>query len=325
MDLASPDNGLLAEEEAGLATRAAWLYHAGGMTQSQVAERLGVTGVKAHRLIARATRAGLVRVFVEGPIGNCIASEAALSRRYGLRLCRVVPALDETRLPLRALGIAAAGFLREALKSGRHAVVGVGHGRTLAAAIDYLPRVPASALKLVSLLGNLPRRVPANPFEVIDRLADKTAAEAYMMPVPMFARKPSDRVVLRAQDGVAEALALARQASLLIMGIGEATPDAFLAVCGVIAPDELRAAREAGAVGEMLGTFFDAGGRPVRTVLHDRSVADTLTETAPARDVIAVAGGLGKAPAIHAVLQSRLLSGLITDELTARQLVAATS
>ena len=325
MDLASPDNAVLAEEETGLATRAAWLYHAGGMTQSQVAERLGITGVKAHRLIARATRAGLVRVFVEGPIGSCIASEAALSDRYGLRFCRVVPGLDESRLPLRALGIAAAGFLREALESGRHAVIGVGHGRTLAAAIDYLPRVPATGLKLVSLLGNLPRRVPANPFEVIDRLADKTAAEAFMMPVPMFARKPSDRAVLRAQDGVAEALSLARHASLLIMGIGEATPDAFLSVSGVISPDDLRAAREAGAVGEMLGTFFDADGRLVRTALHDRGVADRLTEAAPARDVIAVAGGAGKAQAIHAVLQSRLLSGLITDELTARQLVVATS
>lgn len=330
MELMPADPGLLAEEEAGLATRAAWLYHAGGMTQSQVAERLGVTGVKAHRLIARATRAGLVRVFVEGPIGSCIASEIALSQRYGLRTCRVVPGfdergLDESRLPLRALGIAAAGFLREALEGGRHAVIGVGHGRTLAAAIDYLPRVPTSGLRLVSLLGNLPRRVPANPFEVIDRLADKTGAEAYMMPVPMFARRPTDRAVLRAQDGVAEALALAREASLLVMGIGEATPDAFLVVSGVIGSDELRATRDQGAVGEMLGTFFDAAGRAVRTPLHDRSVAEPLLQKSPSRDVVAVAGGAGKAPAIHAVLQSRLLSGLITDELTARQLVAAAS
>ena len=333
MEVAPVEPGLIAEEEAGLATRAAWLYHAGGLTQSQVAERLGCTGVKAHRLIARATRAGLVRVFVEGSIGNCIASEAALSQRYGLRFCRVVPgfnesALDETRLPLRALGIAAAGFLRDALESGRHAVIGVGHGRTLAAAIDYLPRIPATGLKLVSLLGNLPRRVPANPFEVIDRLAEKTAAEAYMMPVPMFARRSADRAVLRAQDGVAEAAALAREATLLILGIGEATLTAFLVVSGVISPHEIEAARRAGAEGEMLGQFFDKNGRPVQTPLHDRNVVEPLAPSAhgldSGRDVVAVAGGVGKAKAIHAVLQSRLLTGLITDELTARQLVAAT-
>ena len=323
MELTPAGPGLMADDESGLATRAAWLYHAGGMTQSQVADRLGVTGVKAHRLIARATRAGMVRVFVEGPIGDCIAAEAALSTRHHLRFCRVVPGLDETRLPVRALGIAAAGYLREVLESRCHQIVGVGHGRTLAAAIGYLPRISAPGLKLVSLLGNLPRRVPANPFEVIDRLAEKTSAEAYLMPVPMFARRAADRAVLRAQSGVTEALAMARDAGLLIMGIGEATPDAFLALSGVIAPEDLRAARDAGAVGEMLGTFYDITGRPVRSVLHDRSIAEPLSDQMPARDVVAVAGGAGKAPAIHAVLQSRLLTGLITDELTARQLVAA--
>jgi DNA-binding transcriptional regulator LsrR (DeoR family) len=325
MEWSPGESGLLMEDEAGLATRAAWLYHAGSLTQSQVAERLGVTSVKAHRLIARATRAGLVRVFVQGPIGNCIANETALSERYGLRFCRVVPGLDESRLPLRALGIAAAGFLRDMLESGRHGVIGVGHGRTLAAAVDHLPRMPATGLKLVSLLGSLPRRVPANPFEVVDRLADKTGADAYMLPIPMFARAAADRAVLREQAGVAQAMALAREASLLMMGIGEATAEAFLVVSGVIAPEELREARDAGAAGEMLGTFFDANGNPVATALHERIIVEPLRPPGPDRDVVAVAGGIGKAPAIHAVLRSRLLTGLITDELTARQLVAAAS
>jgi DNA-binding transcriptional regulator LsrR (DeoR family) len=146
-----------------------------------------------------------------------------------------------------------------------------------------------------------------------------------MIPVPMFARRPEDRAVLREQDGVAEAIALARQASLLIMGIGEATQDAFLVVSGVVGPDELVAARAAGAVGEMLGKFFDQNGREVVTPLHARSVAEPSLTPSPSRDVIAVAGGAGKTHAIHAVLRSRLLSGLITDELTARQLVAQQS
>jgi DNA-binding transcriptional regulator LsrR (DeoR family) len=68
------ETGLHAGEDGGLATRAAWLYHAGGFTQSEVAGKLGVTSAKAHRLIGRATRAGLVRVFVDGPIGDCIAT-----------------------------------------------------------------------------------------------------------------------------------------------------------------------------------------------------------------------------------------------------------
>ena len=39
------------DPEKSLATRAAWLHYAGGLTQAAVAKRLGVTGVKAHRLV----------------------------------------------------------------------------------------------------------------------------------------------------------------------------------------------------------------------------------------------------------------------------------
>ena len=316
-----------AGDDAGLAIRAAWLYHAGGFTQSEVAAKLGVTSAKAHRLIGRATRAGLVRVFVEGPIGDCIAHEAALTRQYGLTMCRVVPSLDEIGLPLRALGIAAAIFLRETLERGEHTVIGVGHGRTLAALVDHLPRVPCPGLQVVSLLGGMPRRNPAHPFEVIDRLAEKTDAEAHLLPVPMFAREARDRDVLRRQTGVAEALALTGTASLLILGIGEVAREAFLAQAGAFAAADLDAARAAGAAGEALGYFYDAQGRLVDTALHARVTGLPLPElsSTPAkarRDVVAVAGGAGKTHAINAVLRSRLLSGLITDELTARQLVA---
>jgi DNA-binding transcriptional regulator LsrR (DeoR family) len=55
------------DEEAALAARAAWLHFAGGKTQGEVAELLGVQSTKAHRLIARARAEGLIRVFVEGP------------------------------------------------------------------------------------------------------------------------------------------------------------------------------------------------------------------------------------------------------------------
>ena len=319
--------GLVGEEDAGLATRAAWLYHAGGFTQTEVAGRLGVTSAKAHRLIGRATRAGLVRVFVDGPIGGCIAAETALARHFDLSFCRVVPVLDEPGVPLRALGIAAASFLRDAIDHGMHRVVGVGHGRTLASAVDHLPRVPAPELRIVSLLGGLPRRHPAHPFEVVDRLAEKTGADARLLPVPMFAAAGPDRVVLRRQAGVAEALTLAREASLLLLGIGEADSAAFLAQAGMLSAADLAAVRAAGAVGEALGYFYDRDGAAVDTPLHGRvtglSLAELVPDPQPGREVVAVAGGPDKTEAVAAVLRGRRLTGLITDELTARRLVGA--
>ncbi len=313
-----------ADDDMGLATRAAWLYHAGGLTQSEVAARLKIANVKAHRLIARATRAGLVRVFVDGPIGGCIALEERLASRFGLRLCRVVPGVDPAPrggLPLAALGPAAASFLHGVLERGEHAIIGMGHGRTLAAAIDHLPRIATPEVRFVSLLGGLPRWMSSNPFDVIHRLAEKTGAEAWLVPVPFFANSAADRDVLLRQRGIAEALELAARATLCMAGVGEVVGEALLIASGMVSAEEAASVHAAGAVGELLGHYFDADGALVATPLHERVVA-LPPASWRGRDVVAVAGGPSKPAAIRAVLNSRLVNGLITDEPTARRLVA---
>ncbi len=310
-------------DELALATRAAWLYHAGGLTQSEVAQRLGVPALKAHRLIARATRAGLVRVLIEGPIGGCVALEERLVSQFGLRLCRVVPSLGEPGLPLRALGTACASLLHEMLASEEHRIIGVGHGRTLGASIDLLPSIHAPNICFVSLLGGLTRRTGTSPFDVIHRLAEKTGGEAWLLPVPFLANTAADRAVLLAQRGIGEAVRLARQATFSLVGIGEVAGDAFLPAAGVVPAEDAQALREAGAVGEMLGHYFDAEGALIAAPLHDRVIALLPQDTGQGRLTVAVAGGPGKIEAIGAVLQSRMLDGLVTDEPTAQRLLAA--
>jgi Transcriptional regulator, contains sigma factor-related N-terminal domain len=45
-----------AERDDSLALRAAWLHYVGGLTQAEVAKRLGLPSVKTHRMIARMVR-----------------------------------------------------------------------------------------------------------------------------------------------------------------------------------------------------------------------------------------------------------------------------
>ena len=109
-------NGLLRDDETSMATRAAWLHYAGGLTQSEVAKRLGLTSLKAHRLITKANQEGLVKVYIDGEVSECVELEDELSRRYGLDYCEVVPDFDSEDLPLKALGIAGAQFLKREIE-----------------------------------------------------------------------------------------------------------------------------------------------------------------------------------------------------------------
>ncbi len=308
------------ESELSLASRAAWLSYVGGFRQEDIAARLGISRVKVNRLIALAHRQGFIRVFVEGNALECVALEDQIASRFGLSLCQVVPSIGEDDLPLHALATGGARFLLKALERADLEVVGIGHGRTLAATVDHLPRLPRPRVRFVSLLGCLTRNAAANPFDVIHRLAEKVAAEAYFMPVPFFANSVADRQVLMAQTGLSDVLAVARPAQLHIVGVGEIGARAHMLETGMITPDEFAELSRAGAVGEVLGHFLGADGRPVDAPLNQRALSLEL-EDLRSKEVVAIAGGRGKARAICAVLESRVLTGLITDEATARRIV----
>ena len=317
-----PQPVIQVDEEAALAARAAWLHFAGGKTQGEVAELLGVQSTKAHRLIARARADGLIRVFVEGPIAGCIEIEERLKAQFGLKHCEVVPNIDDGALPLRTLGMAGARYIRNLIESARYEMIGFGHGRTLAAAIDLLPSVDANGAKFVSLLGGLTRRFAASPFDVIHRLAERTGAEAYVMPVPFFANTAKDREVLESQYGVSDVIAMARKAPLYVAGIGEVDRKSFIASAGMVDEEDVDEVMKSGACAEILGQFFTADGTHVPNAVSDRALAPRIADL-KSHKIVALAGGTSKTQAIRAILESGLLFGLIIDEATARRLVNA--
>ena len=310
----------MADADDSLALRAAWLHFVGGMTQSAVAKRLGLPSVKAHRLIAKAVADGAVKVSIDGDITECIDLENRLADMYGLDYCEVAPDIGEEGLPLMVLGHAGADFMRREIEHGDHEVIGIGHGRTLSAAVSYMPRVAASNVRFVSLLGGLTRNFAANPHDVMHRIAEKTGMPAYVMPVPFFANTAEDREVLLAQRGVTTVFDMGCRAELKIVGIGTVDAQAQLVTSGMIELSEVEEIATLGGVGEMLGHFFDANGQRLETALTARTIAASV-ENADMSRIIGLAGGIAKADAIRAVLKSGRLYGLITDERTAKALV----
>ena len=323
------------ELDLSLAIRAAWLSYIGGRTQGQIAERLNISQAKVHRLIAEALKQGLVKVFVQGEPADCLALEDALSRQFGLQRCIVAPDLGTADLAqgdatdahqiFAAIGSAAARLLHQELACGSVKVVGVGKGRSLAAMVDRLPSIRRSDLRIVSVSGSLTRSLAANPLDIVLRLAGHTGGEGYFLPVPYLAKNLTEKGILLSQDSIRSMLDLARHADLVLIGIGSLEGDAHLRQVGMIADSEWSDLKAHGAVGDLMGSFIDAEGRPVASAVNQLSVGlglqDLMGQDPRNRQVIAVAGGAHKAAAILAALRTGALTGLVTDERTAAAVV----
>ena len=76
-----------------------------------------------------------------------------------------------------------------------------------------------------------------------------------------------------------------------------------------------------GACAELLGHFFSEEGEHLPNSVSGRALAPRFAELKRHR-IVALAGGTSKTRAIRAILAHGLLFGLITDEATARRLVA---
>ncbi|NPD69452.1 sugar-binding transcriptional regulator [Lichenicola cladoniae] len=309
--------------------RAAWLYHVGGMTQEEVARRLGVHRTRVVRLLSDAREKGLVSVTINHETIRDLEVEDTLTSRYGLDFCIATPrmgfelATDEPNLAAaqdmisrRAVGAAAANFLKGKL-TGRGAVtVGVSWGRTLEQMALHLSGVQNSRACFVSLMGSLTRNSASNPFEVVQALAARTGGEAHFLPVPFIADTEADRAVFMSQRTVAEALALARSADVYMISVGELSDTAFLRKHGMLSASELRSVRAKGAVADSLGRLFNRNGAEVDHELTRRTLAVDFTELR-GRDVVLAAAGLQKMAAVHSLLRTGVVRGLIIDGDTA--------
>lgn len=302
------------------AARAGWLYYVAGNTQDQIAAKLGVSRQSAQRLVSLAVSEGLVKVRIDHPIANCLELAARLRDRFGLEFIEVVPSDPGSASTTLGVAEAAAAEIEKRLSSSEPIVMALGTGRTLKAAIEKLPAMECPQHKVVSLTGNIAPDGSAAFYNVVFTMADKVKSRSFPMPLPVIASSPEERELLHGQELIRATMALAAEADVTFVGVGDLGPEAPLYEDGFISKEELVALRKAGAVAEIVGWAFDSEGRPVEGVINGR-VASAPIPSRDSSQVIALAMGERKLPGIFAAVSGRLVNGLVTDERTAAALL----
>jgi len=298
--------------------RAAWLYHEGRLTQGEVASRLGVSRSTVSRLLTEAESTGIVEVTITVPLPEASHLSDALSRKFGLRRAVVGMALGGGS----PMDSASAAMAREIERTVAHGPVTIaaGWGRTLAGAAARTRPRSTTGVTFADAVGHATSDEIAPAVDVTNTCARRFGAEVVHIPSPGFAPNASVRDALLASTSVAEALRRARSADVTFTSIGVVGATSLLVTEGFLSRRGMADLVAAGAVGEILGRYYDAAGAEVPSdALHP--IGLTLADLRDADRVVGAAGGPEKAAAVKAAILGGLLDEIVVDETLARALL----
>ncbi len=311
-------------EELRLITKVAYLYYMQHQKQSDIAAQLDISQATVSRALKRAEKEDIVRITVNMPTGVYTQLESDLCARYGLKAAIVVHCDDESDEAIfDHIGSAAAYYVETTL--GMDEVVGLSSwSSSLLAMVNAMhPMARATGAKVVQVLGGV-----GNPSAKIyaSRITEQFAAivrgEAYYLPAPGVATSVQMRDELMINPFVHEAYDLFDDITLALVGIGSVEPSRLLLSSGnVFTAEELAMLQERGAVGDICLRFFDRNGDPVITPLNERVISMKLEQLKRARRSVGIAGGPRKINAIRGAIHGGWINVLITDHVTAHQLI----
>ena len=302
------------------AARAGWLYFIAGHTQDEIAKMLQVSRASAQRLVSLCLAERLITFRLEHPIAACMELAAKLKERFDLVHCEVVP--TDPASPQATAGIAerCANLLDATLRSETPVIVALGTGRAVRAAVERVTPIDRPNHQLVSLVGTISADGSASFFDTVGRLADRTGARHYPMPLPFLMASEDERNRMVRIEPIAKVKAIAAKADLRLIGIGQMDQKAQVHIDGFVTREELFEIMRLGAIGEVTGWAYDAKGKLIKAGTNKRLTS--IPPEVPAQaTTIGAALGQAKVPAIRAALLGRLVNGLITDEATARAIL----
>jgi DNA-binding transcriptional regulator LsrR (DeoR family) len=299
---------------------AARRYFLDGANKSEIATELGISRFKVARLLQDAVRAGIVRIEIDPvpEVDEVLSRELAVAT--GIRSAVAVRAGDGgASVPGSLLGRAGAAVLAEGL--AEEDILGISWGRSLHSMVAHLPPLPACAV--VQLVGSVPSlELDVNSSELVRRLAERAGGQVYPLPVPLILQSADVAEALRSDPTLRQTLDMFSRVTRAVVGIG-AWVEGGSTVRAALSPEDGRAIEAAGAVADVCGIPFDRFGRQVFAGgLPERCIAISAAQLGAVPDVVAISAGESKVAAIGAALRSGLIHRLITNDVTARALIA---
>lgn len=308
------------KQDKRILVKIAQMYYEEGATQSEIAEKIGISRSLVSKLLTKARDEGIVEIIIHDEhIHQFKNLERKIERLYDLREVVCVESVGK-EASKKQLGEAASEYLHRVIRDGQ--IIGMSSGTTLnevAKAINSVQLYPtATVVPLVGGMGN--ERVDIHSNSIVSKVGNALQSKYELLHVPVMVDTKEAREVLIRQPSIRSIFQLAEQSHIAIVGIGGRPEDSTM-VKSYMGSDHLQITTDHEIVGDICYNFINKFGKPVKNAWNDRVIAIELEKLKTIPLIIGVASGLEKVQAIKAALEGSLIHVLITDEATGNALI----
>lgn len=300
---------------------ACWLYYEDRLTQSEIADAMGISRATVNAYLADARELGIVNITLDPKRLASLTVAQELKRHFNLHDCLVVPSSEPASSLIDRLGAAGGLVLRHFVRSGD--TIAVGWGRTMLAVAAATSLVGLQDVRVVQATGGVTTGQPDSPEICAARLASAIQGECIPITAPSIVSSTAMRDMLMAEPLIQSQFEALSQASRALFGVSSLRPNSTIHSSGFFDFAPLQTYLALNAVGVIAGRFIDVQGRPVQGPLEHRTLGLSLDALRGIERRIAVAGGIDKVPAILGTLRGGYADVLVTDAATGKALLEA--
>lgn len=294
-------------------------YYLEDHKQTEIAEMVGLTRSAISRMLTEAREKGIVEIVVHYPFQYNQELEDKLKIQLGLKHVSVVefsrqPNYDDLRTQL---GKVASRLLANLIEPGFR--IGVAWGTTVQTTIEAFESTPVPDTQVVQLVGVLgSTRHAYSAQTLVERLSYKIAGEGMYLYAPFIVESERTATSLLEDPSVEQAVSMARECDIALMGIGTTKPN----YCSLYKGDhislaELETIQSANAVGDVCALYFDINGSLAQVDFHQRRIGASVDALRDIEIRLGVAGDIEKSEAILGAIRGDFINALVTDNLTA--------
>jgi deoxyribonucleoside regulator len=309
------------EDKLRKVIEAAKLYYQLDYSQSEIAERLGISRPTVSRLLQLAKTEGIVQITISDPTEEIATLAIKLREKFQLKHVEIAfMPYNENSIGKKYIGEAAANYIHKIVKDND--IIAVSWGTTLYQVACQLQRKSVKDVVVLQLNGGVSySEVNTYASEIIQLFGNAFHVNPHFLNLPAILDHILVKQAIQSDRHIRKVLELGKQSNIAIFTSGVPTNDSVLIQTNYFTKDEIDVIKSK-AVGDICARYFDEKGNICLENLNARTIGIELADLKGKEHAILVAGGTTKVNAIYGALCGKYANTLITDQFTAKALLA---